>query len=73
MMCSNRKENVCQGMEMWKSLNHSKPCDILNMSRASQGLCVLRLEDGSEVGVLNRGQIINDFASQTENLDFIFP
>ena len=34
---------------MWKSLNHSKPCDILNMSRASQGLCVLRLEDGSEV------------------------
>ena len=54
-------------MEMWKSLNHLKSCDILNMSRAYQGLCVLRLEDGSEVGVLNRCQIINDFASQTEN------
>lgn len=53
-------------METWKSLNHSKPCDILNMS-------VLRLEGGSEIGVLNRGQIINDFASQTENLDFFFP
>lgn len=54
-------------MEMWKSLNHLKSCDILNMSRAYQGLCVLRLEDGSEVGVLNRCPIINDFASQTEN------
>ena len=43
------------------------------MSRAYQGLCVLRLEDGSEVGVLNRCQIINDFASQTENLDFFPP
>ena len=60
-------------METWKSLKHSKPCDILNMSRASQGLCVLRLEGGSEIGELNRGQIINDFASQTENLDFFFP
>lgn len=61
------------GMETWKSLNHSKPCDILNMSRASQGLCVPRLEDGSEIGVLNRSQIINDFALKTENLKFFSP
>lgn len=36
-------------------------------------MCVLRLEDGSEIGVLNRSQIINDFALQTENLDFFSP
>lgn len=34
---------------------------------------VPRLEDGSEIGVLNRSQSINDFALQTENLDFFFP
>lgn len=34
------------------------------------GFCVQ--EDCYEVGVLNRSQIINDFASQTENFDF-FP